>query len=76
MTFFNVIFTCKYTHGVSVVPPDSPCILKKIVCNLGTYALKKDLISGAPEYRSYNSKNSAFVTNCVPQETALRSLIL
>jgi hypothetical protein len=27
MSFLNIIFTCKYTHEVSAVPPDSPCIL-------------------------------------------------
>jgi hypothetical protein len=27
MSFFNIIFTCKYAHGVSAVSPDSPCIL-------------------------------------------------
>jgi hypothetical protein len=28
MRFFYIIFTCEYTHGVSAVPPDSPCIFK------------------------------------------------
>jgi hypothetical protein len=26
MSFFYIIFTSKYTHGVSAVPPESPCI--------------------------------------------------
>jgi hypothetical protein len=26
MSLFYIIFTCEYTHGVSAVPPDSPCI--------------------------------------------------
>jgi hypothetical protein len=27
MGLFYIIFTCEYTHGVSAVPPDSPCII-------------------------------------------------
>jgi hypothetical protein len=26
MSLFYIIFTCEYTHEVSAVPPDSPCI--------------------------------------------------
>jgi hypothetical protein len=29
MSLFYIIFTCEYTHRVSAVPPDSPCIMRK-----------------------------------------------
>jgi hypothetical protein len=70
MSSLNIIFTCKYTHGVSAVPPDSPCIYI-----LMTYTTPIDRNFTDGNFNLYFCKTYYFerITKQVPPQTNLIS---